>query len=165
MEKREFDVIIIGSGAAGLTCATVAQQQGLECLVVEKADMLGGTTAYSGGAVWISCNPQLAGTDQQDTLAEAETYLKAVLGNHYDADILGAFLESGPQMLRYMEENSHVRFLSIPLSDYRPELPGAKIGRTMLSREFDGRVLGNGSARCAFPLPAMSPSGRCRPIL
>ncbi len=142
MGQSEFDVVVVGSGAAGLTCATVAQQQGLKCLVVEKADVLGGTTAYSGGGAWIPCNPHMADIGQTDTREEAQTYLSAVLGNHYDAAQMDAFLEAGPEMVRYMEENTHVRLFSIPLSDYNPDFAGAKLGRIMLTQEYDGSALG-----------------------
>ncbi|MEZ5687460.1 MAG: FAD-dependent oxidoreductase [Caenibius sp.] len=151
MSNTEFDVVVIGSGGAGLTCATVAQQQGLRCLVIEKAGMFGGTTAYSGGGVWIPCNPHMADIGQEDSRSDAEAYLSAVLGNHYDADLVGAFLDSGAEMVRYMEDNTHVRFFSIPLSDYQPDLPGAKLGRTMLTQEYDGSPLGDWLRKVRLP--------------
>lgn len=151
MNKTAFDVVVIGSGAAGLTCAVVAQQQGLDCLVVEKADVLGGTTAYSGGGVWIPCNPHMSGIGQEDSRGDAEKYLAAILGNHYDAELVGAFLSSGSDMVSYLEKHSEVMLSAIPLPDYKPDLPGAKVGRTMLTEEYDGRKLGEWVKKVRIP--------------
>lgn len=151
MSHADFDVVVVGSGAAGLTCATVAQQHGLNCLVVEKAAQFGGTTAYSAGGLWVPCNHHMSGIGQSDSPDEARTYLAAVLGNHYDAELIDAYLESGPEMMAYMEANSHVRFFSVPLSDYAPALPGCKLGRTVLTQEFDGRVLGDWLKKVRLP--------------
>ena len=153
MSGNQYDVVVIGSGASGLTCATVAQQKGLRCLVLEKSALLGGTTAYSGGGVWIAGNPHMHQSGASDSRADAKAYLSAVLGNHYDELLIGAFLDSGPEMVSYMEENTQVRFFSIPLSDYRPEFPGAKLGRTMLTQEYDGRALGGWLRKLRLPLP------------
>jgi len=140
--KTRFDVVIVGSGAAGLTAAVVAAQQGLRVLVVEKAEVLGGTTAYSGGGLWIPNNPLMDGLGQTDSAADAETYLRTMLGNSYDPAMVDAFLASGPAMLRYMEANTEVRFYPVPLPDYKESLPGARVGRTIIATEYDGRRLG-----------------------
>jgi hypothetical protein len=153
MTTAQYDVVVIGSGASGLTCATVAQQKGLRCLVLEKSALLGGTTAYSGGGVWIAGNPHMHQSGASDSRVDAKAYLSAVLGNHYDELLIEAFLDSGPEMVSYMEENTQVRFFSIPLSDYRPEFPGAKLGRTMLTQEYDGRALGGWLRKLRLPLP------------
>ena len=80
----QFDVIVIGSGAAGLTTAVVAAQQGLSVLLVEKAEVFGGTTALSFGGAWIPNNHLMASVGQRDSEAEAYAYLRAVLGEWYD---------------------------------------------------------------------------------
>ena len=82
-----YDLIVIGSGAGGLTAAIVAAKAGLKVLVVEKTRWFGGTTAYSGGAPWIPGNLHMAALGQKDSRAAAEEYLRSVLGNYYGAHI------------------------------------------------------------------------------
>lgn len=139
---NEFDVVVVGSGVGGLTAAVVAAQHGLTVLVVEKASVFGGTTAYSGGAAWIPGNHLMKSLGLDDSREAAVEYLRGVLGNLYDAGKIEAFLDNAPAMLRYMEANTQVRFDAIPLPDYRPELPGARRFRSVLVREYDGRRLG-----------------------
>ncbi|CAI4213215.1 unnamed protein product [Parascedosporium putredinis] len=138
------DLIVVGSGCAGLTAALVAAKQGLQVLVVEKSNFFGGTTAYSGGGAWIPTNkhqPAVGVVD--DSRAKAETYLKSVLGaDLYDPQLVDAFLSSGPRMVEWMEENTAVRFKPVLLPDYHEKKPGASAARTILTREFDASVLG-----------------------
>lgn len=138
------DLIVVGSGCAGLTAALVAAKQGLQVLVVEKSNFFGGTTAYSGGGAWIPANkhqPTVGVVD--DSRAKAETYLKSVLGDDlYDPKLVDAFLSSGPRMVEWMEENTAVRFKPVLLPDYHEKKPGASAARTILTREFDASVLG-----------------------
>jgi len=137
-------VVVVGSGCAGLTSAIVAAKQGLKVLVVEKSKYFGGTTAYSGGGAWIPVNkhqPAIGVTD--DSREKAETYLQRVLGPElYDPSKIKAFLDSGPEMVRWIEENSSMKFKPVPLPDYHVSKEGSSVGRTMLTQEFDGQVLG-----------------------
>jgi hypothetical protein len=148
-----FDVVVVGSGAGGLTAAVVAAQQGLSVLVVEKADVFGGTTAYSSGGAWIPNNPYMASVGQHDSTEEALTYIRAILGNHYDQVMVEAFVESGPEMLRYMDAHTEVRFYPVLLTDYTPDAPSAKLARTIIATEFDGRPLGALIRDVRNPLP------------
>jgi succinate dehydrogenase/fumarate reductase flavoprotein subunit len=151
--KTNYDVIVVGSGASALTTAVVAADKGLEVLVVEKAPVFGGTTAYSSGGAWIPNNPYMGSVGQTDSAAEAHEYIHSILGNHYEAEKVGAFLDSGPEMLRYLDANTQVRFYPLPLSDYRPSAPSAKLARTIIAAEFDGRALGKWVRLIRKPMP------------
>ena len=141
-DVQEFDVVVAGSGAGGLTVATVAAQCGLKVIVVEKAGCFGGTTAYSGGVAWIPGHHHMAAVGVNDDRASALEYLRNVLGNHYDAAKIEAYVDNGPKMLRYMEANTALEFVAVPTPDYEPHHPGASRYRGVLAREFDGRRLG-----------------------
>jgi succinate dehydrogenase/fumarate reductase flavoprotein subunit len=150
----ETDVVVIGSGAAGLTAAITARQLGLEVLVVEKTDLFGGTTAYSGGAPWIPCNHVMKQAGLDDSRTEAETYLRAVLGERYDEDLVSSYLDNAPAMLQFMERHSEVRFKPFLAPDYEVQ-PGAARCRSLLTQEFDGRLLGERLAELRMPLPQL----------
>ncbi|NDZ18180.1 dehydrogenase [Variovorax sp. WS11] len=151
----ETDVVVIGSGAAGLTAAITARASGLEVLVLEKTDLFGGTTAYSGGAPWIPCNHVMKQIGLDDSRAAAQTYLRAVLGEAYDEDLVGSYLDNAAPMLAFMERHSQVRFKPFPLPDYESELPGAARSRSLLTQAFDGRLLGARLADLRMPLPQL----------
>lgn len=151
----ETDVVVIGSGAAGLTAAITARKLGLEALVVEKTAHFGGTTAYSGGAPWIPCNHVMKQIGLDDSRAAAQTYLHAVLGEAYDEELVSSYLDNAAAMLKFMEEHSSVRFKPFPLPDYESNLPGAAKSRSLLTQEFDGRLLGDRLADLRMPLPQL----------
>ena len=151
----ETDVVVIGSGAAGLTAAITARQLGLEVLVVEKTQLFGGTTAYSGGAPWVPCNHVMKQIGLDDSRAAAETYLRAVLGEAFDEDLVSSYLDNAAAMLEFMERHSDVRFKPFPLPDYESDLPGAARCRSLLTPEFDGRLLGERLAELRMPLPQL----------
>jgi succinate dehydrogenase/fumarate reductase flavoprotein subunit len=151
----ETDIVIIGSGAAGLTCAITARAMGLEALVAEKTAVFGGTTAYSGGAPWIPCNHVMGRIGLTDTREAAVAYLKAVLGEKYDADLVDAYLDNAAAMLKFLEQHSEVRFKPFPLPDYESGLPGAARCRSLLTQEFDGRLLGDRLNDLRMPLPQL----------
>jgi succinate dehydrogenase/fumarate reductase flavoprotein subunit len=150
----ETDVVIIGSGAAGLTAAITARQLGLEVLVVEKTGQFGGTTAYSGGAPWIPCNHVMKQAGLDDNRKDAETYLRAVLGERYDEDMVSSYLDHAPAMLQFLERHSEVRFKPFLAPDYEVQ-PGAARCRSLLTQEFDGRLLGARLAELRLPLPQL----------
>ncbi len=76
----EYDVVVVGSGAGGMTAALIARDLGLDALVIEKSELIGGTTAVSGGAVWIPDSPQIRALGYPDSAGEALAYLKATTG-------------------------------------------------------------------------------------
>jgi succinate dehydrogenase/fumarate reductase flavoprotein subunit len=129
----EADVLVAGSGAAGLTAALAAASAGARVLLVERDDHLGGTTAVSGGRVWVPCNhcPENAG----DTPQAALEYLRALIPDRH-ARMIDTFVESAPAMARFVESASPHRFVaSASYPDYHPSLPGATVGGRCLDME------------------------------
>src|SRR3546814_107364 len=140
---RDFDIVVVGSGAGGLTSAIIAARLGLKVLVLEKTDLFGGTTAVSGGGLWIPNNHHMAALGLTDSVQLATDYLRAITGNFFDERKIAAFLKSGPEMLRFLEANSEVRFGGGLIPDYEPSQPGAATGRTLLTPSYDGKDLGS----------------------
>ncbi|KAL4801514.1 FAD binding domain-containing protein [Aspergillus unguis] len=156
----EYDLVVVGSGCAGLTAAIVGAKKGLRVLVVEKTGFYGGTTAYSGGGAWIPCNKHQPSVGVEDTRAQAEMYLAKTVGTDAVAsEKMKAFLDSGPKMVEWMEEHTAVRFKGVPLPDYHPGQPGASSGRTILTEAFDGKVLGRQIREIRYPLKGFSALG------
>ncbi|KAJ9132419.1 hypothetical protein NKR23_g11221 [Pleurostoma richardsiae] len=154
-----YDVVVVGSGCSGLTTALVAAVHKLDVLVLEKTKFFGGTTAYSGGGAWIPNNKHQPAIGVQDDIAQAKIYLRQVLGDLYDPVKIDAFLESGGEMVRWMETNSAVHFKPVPLPDYHVSKAGASIGRTLLTREFNGRLLGPMVKDIRYPIQGYSAFG------
>ncbi|RLU01197.1 MAG: FAD-dependent oxidoreductase [Ketobacter sp.] len=126
---QEVDVLVVGSGAGALTAAVVARNEGCkQVLVVEKSDQYGGTSAMSGGGIWIPNSHYARAAGAQDSAQEALKYLKAVIGDEVSEDRLRTYVEQAPEMLQYMARHSRVSFESVPYSDYYPEMPGGKEG-------------------------------------
>ncbi|MDB5687871.1 MAG: fumarate reductase, partial [Rhizorhabdus sp.] len=139
-----WDVIIVGSGASGLTAAVRAAGAGLKVLVLEKATEFGGTTAVSGGGIWIPGSPQAKAAGVTDTPAIARQYILDVVGPTARPEVIDAYLDNGPEMVSWLDKNSAVEFLISPeSSDWYPEIPGAvHFGRLLSPKEYDGKKLG-----------------------
>lgn len=148
------DVLVIGSGAGGLSAAVTAAHAGLKVIVAEKADVFGGTTARSGGWSWIPCNPPAQRAGVKDSIESAKTYLRSETGNHFDEKRVDAFLANGPKMVDFFEKNTALQFeLGPAFSDYHPNQPGGMAGgRSIVAAPFDGKQLGADFKRLSPPL-------------
>ena len=144
----EVDVVVLGTGGSGLTAALAAHDFGAgEVLILEKFGMIGGTSAMSGGMLWIPLNDQQAERGVEDSFDEVVTYLDGLADDgHLDPETLGAFLEEGPEMLRWFEAKTPVRLrLFEGFPDYQSWAEGAK--------EFGSRSLDND----VFPFVELGP--------
>ena len=140
----DCDLLVIGSGAAGLSAAVTAAWHGLKVIVVEKDTVCGGATAWSGGWMWVPRNP----LSQTDGIVEEpdlpRTYLKHELGDNYDAEKVEAFLDAGPQMVAFFETHTDLQFVSGTwIADIHGNTPGAGTGgRSVAPKPFNARGLG-----------------------
>jgi succinate dehydrogenase/fumarate reductase flavoprotein subunit len=138
MDQRNCDVLVVGSGGAGLLAACVAADAGARVVVLERAPVFGGTTAVSGGMLWIPCNHLMAAAGQPDSRADALRYLGRVTEGTVEPWRLEQFVDLGPEVVRYLVERTPVRLFPIDRPDYHSEWPGAREGgRTLDNRPFD----------------------------
>jgi succinate dehydrogenase/fumarate reductase flavoprotein subunit len=160
-EVHDCDVLVIGSGCSGMSAAVTAAAHGLKVLVVEKEAVFGGTTARSGGWLWIP-GTSLArawGIDEEPDLAR--TYLRHEAGNSFDAERVDAFLEHGPKAVDFFVTKTALRFdMPLTFPDYHAEAPGGtQGGRSMVTRPFDGRELGAHIKSLGAALPELTVFG------
>ncbi len=145
------DVVVVGSGGAGLTAALSACVEGASVIVLEKADLIGGTTAISGGMPWIPGNHHMAEVGQGDSVEEARAYLRRLtLGKEPDPELLDVYLEEAPRMLRFLERSTGLEMTAPPtFNDYYADLEGGKeAGRSVEPAPFDARqALGEEACR------------------
>ena len=144
MTGQEYDVVVAGSGAAGMVAALTAAHQGLSTVVVEKAPHYGGSTARSGGGVWIPNNEILKRDGVTDTAAAARTYLHGIIGDIVDPKRIDTYLDRAPEMLSFVLKNTPLKMCWVPgYSDYYPESPGGRPGgRSIEPKPFDANKLG-----------------------
>lgn len=149
----EYDVVVVGAGAAGMTAALTAARRGLSTVVVEKAPTFGGSAARSGAGIWIPNNEVILAAGVPDTPQKAATYLSAVVGPSIPAARQQAFLNNGPAMLSFVMANSPLRFRWMEgYSDYYPNLSGGMPnGRSIEPDYLDGRILGSELANLNAP--------------
>ena len=153
--EREVDLLVAGAGPAGMTAALVASLEGLEVLVCEKSEQVGGTGATSAGTLWIPGNSESRAAGYDDRPQDAARYLDALIAGPSDRALRETFLATGPEALDYLSGRTEVQFVPCGTHpDYRSELPGAAAaGRAVIPKPFDGRLLGADFARVRPPMP------------
>ncbi len=153
----ECDLLVVGSGAAGLSCAITAKKRGLNVVVIEKEPVFGGTTALSGGVLWVPLNTHGRQQNPQDTLDAVRTYMMQETGAYYDEAAVAAFMDQGPKMVDFFERETAMKFIPTLYPDYHPNVPGgAAIGRSILAQPYDIRGLGKDMARLKPPLKTIT---------
>lgn len=153
--EREVDLLVAGAGPAGMTAALIASLEGLDVLVCEKSEQVGGTGATAAGTLWIPGNRQSRAAGFDDTAEAAERYLDALVPGGAGRDLRTAFLRTGPDVIDYLAARTDVQFVPCGKHpDYRGNLPGAAVfGRAIVPKPFDGRLLGADFARVRPPIP------------
>jgi succinate dehydrogenase/fumarate reductase flavoprotein subunit len=150
---REVDVLIFGAGMGGMCAALFASLEGLDVLLCEKTDQVGGTTATSAGTVWVPGSNQAKRDGVPDSLDDARRFLDAEIGPRA-LEAREAFLAAGPAALDYLEARTEVKFTAPPMHpDYHSNQPGrALAGRALSPLPFDGRLLGKDFDRVRPPI-------------
>jgi succinate dehydrogenase/fumarate reductase flavoprotein subunit len=151
--RDQYDVIVVGSGAAGLCAAAVAAKQSQTVLLLESASQIGGTTAISGGMVWVPANHKMQEIGLDDSLENTKRYLQhTVTGSD---EKMEAFLATSDETIRYLEQHTSLKLRPVKrYPDYYPDLPGATLGGRVLEPvPFDGSELGSHFAHLRWPLP------------
>ena len=142
----EVDVVVVGAGGAGMCAALAAARQGLDVVLVEKSSYFGGSTARSGGGVWMPGNAALkkAGQVSADDMAQAKLYLDSIVGDEVPKVRRDTYLDRGPEVLDFIHAHTPVRFQWVPqYADYHPEAPGGRAaGRSCEPVPLDARFLG-----------------------
>jgi succinate dehydrogenase/fumarate reductase flavoprotein subunit len=140
----DCDLLVVGSGAAGLSAAVTAAWHGLKVIVAEKEAVFGGTTAWSGGWMWAPRNPLAQRAGIAEDADAPRTYLRHVLGNTYDAARVDAFLDATPHMVAFFENKTAVQFeAGNRICDTYGTVPGAGTGgRSIIAAPYDARQLG-----------------------
>jgi hypothetical protein len=148
------DVLVVGSGAGGLATAVCSAHRNLKVIVVEKEPVYGGTTARSGGWMWLPGNDLARRAGIEDNADVARVYLQHEAGQHLDSARVDAFLDAAPKAVEFYEQNTALQFeLGTTFADYHPTAPGGvDAGRSLVAQPFDGRRLGAEIKRLRPPL-------------
>jgi len=153
--STEFDVVVLGTGAAGLVAAIAAKEEGASVGVFEKAPTVGGTTAVSGGVAWVPANLLAAAEGVEDSPAKALEYLMSLSHDLIDEDLARTFTESAPEVFAWLEEETPVGYLVFSgFPDYHAEQPGGLTagGRSLQPRMFRYKDLGDWADRVSGDL-------------
>lgn len=141
---EECDVLVVGSGGGALIGALRAATAGLNTILVEATDRFGGTTAYSGGGMWLPCNAALKRAGDDDTLDDAREYYRAVVGDRTPREVQDAFLDNGAPLLDFLESDPHLEFAIYPWPDYYGKAAKARaMGRHIMPLNLTPEEIGD----------------------
>ena len=161
MRDETVDLLVVGSGT-GMAAALAAHERGLSVLIIEKSSVVGGSTARSGGALWLPASPVMAEAGAGDTVERARTYLQSVVGDSAPSSRASAFLAHLTPTVEMLRRTTPMRlFWAKDYSDYHPEAPGGSAaGRTCECRPLDTSILGEyrsrlrpGVMKVSVPMP------------
>ena len=141
---HETDLLVMGSGGAGLTAAITGADEKLSVILIEKSDKIGGTTAVSGGVIWVPVNHHMANAGYIDTREKALTYTKKLAEGRIKEELIETLVDKGPEMVQYLEKNTELKFsVCKDYPDYHPEWEGAmsKGGRSLAAELFNSNEL------------------------
>jgi 3-oxosteroid 1-dehydrogenase len=157
---QEVDLLVVGSGAGGMTAALVAKNKGLDVLMIEKTEFFGGCTARSGGGLWIPNNYLLERDGVVDSFNKAREYMRSTVGERVAQKLQDTYLVQAPRMITWLRDNTCVQFQRMPgYADYYPERPGGMAaGRSLEPAPFNGKKLGAELAHLRKPM-AEAPGG------
>ncbi|MBC9882680.1 FAD-dependent oxidoreductase [Bradyrhizobium sp. INPA01-394B] len=157
----DCDLLVIGSGAGGLAAAVTGASLGLDVLLIEKDTQLGGTTAWSGGWMWIPRNPLAQAAGIVENPEQPRRYLRHELAEGYDPARIEMFLDQGPRMIDFFQRETRLAFIDgNQIPDFHGNSPGAVTGgRSVCAAPFDGRELGARIRDLRPPLEEVSPFG------
>ena len=146
------DVVVVGTGAAALTAAITAHDNGARVTVVERTSSVGGTTAVSGGGIWMPQNHHMTELGLEDTREEALTYMTRMTAGRTPPDLLERYVDEGPGIVADLEKRTGLRLSAMSWPDYHPEMEGAKpSGRMLEPLLFDTKRLGRWAASLRRP--------------
>jgi 3-oxosteroid 1-dehydrogenase len=128
-EDVDCDVAVVGSGGGGLVAALRAADLGLDVALLERSDVIGGTTAVSGGVLWAPNHDLMATLGLEDSAAAGAEYLAAATKGGMSAESIDWFVEAAPKAVRYLEQETRCELVAVPRPDYHSSLPGASRGR------------------------------------
>jgi len=160
-DNFEYDVVVVGSGAAGMACALGAVDEGLSVIVLESTDKFGGNSAMSGGGLWMPNNPLMQREGVADSREEALEYLAATVGEpgrSASRSRQAAFVDGVEDYVLTTEKHGVVWSRSPFYPDYYPELPGGKLGRAIEVKPVNTKTIGQWRtlSRALVPLPMMT---------
>ena len=140
----EVDVLVVGAGGAGMW-PPWPPRRGLDTLLVEKSGYFGGSTARSGGGVWMPGNAALRAAGRWTTPGHAKVYLDAIVGDEAPKVRRDTYIDRGPEVMEFVRDHTPVRFPWVPqYADYHPEAPGGRAaGRSVEPVPLDARFLGD----------------------
>jgi len=150
-----YDIIVLGAGAAGMAAALFAAIEGQKVLLIERTEYVGGTSALSGATTWAPNTRHSPKVLESDSIETVAGFLDAAVGNHSSAAMRMAFLQSAPDAIHTLEDNSEVKFRPYATHpDYEQQHAGATMrGRALEPLPFDGRSLGNALDLIRPPIP------------